>query len=324
VKRRTFIAGLGSAAAWPMVARGQQTVLPLIGLLYPGASDPNQIAAFRQGLVEAGYAEGRNVAIELRFAQGDSARFPELVADLVRRKVAVVAVPGSTPAALAAKAATTQIPVVFGNASDPVQIGLVSSLNRPGGNVTGFSEMNAEVAPKRLALLRMLVPTALRFGVLVNPNNPLTRFAAEEARAASDAIGVQIETFNASSDRELDEVFASVVQKPIGGLLVTPEALFYIRRVQLAMLAAQYAIPAIYWDRALVEAGGLISYGSSVLDMNRQVARYVGRILNGETPSELPILRPTKFELSLNLKTAKALGLTIPETLLATADEVIQ
>jgi putative tryptophan/tyrosine transport system substrate-binding protein len=307
-----------------MVARGQQTVLPLIGLLYPGASDPNQIAAFRQGLVEAGYAEGRNVAIELRFAQGDSARFPELVADLVRRKVAVVAVPGSTPAALAAKAATTQIPVVFGNASDPVQIGLVSSLNRPGGNVTGFSEMNAEVAPKRLALLRMLVPTALRFGVLVNPNNPLTRFAAEEARAASDAIGVQIETFNASSDRELDEVFASVVQKPIGGLLVTPEALFYIRRVQLAMLAAQYAIPAIYWDRALVEAGGLISYGSSVLDMNRQVARYVGRILNGETPSELPILRPTKFELSLNLKTAKALGLTIPETLLATADEVIQ
>jgi putative tryptophan/tyrosine transport system substrate-binding protein len=322
MRRREFIAGLG-AAAWPTMGRAQQRSMPVIGVLYPGSSDPSQIAAFRQGLAETGHTEGQNLAIEFRFAQ-NADRLPELAAELVRRRVAVIVALGSTPAALAVKAATATIPVVFGNASDPVQIGLVTSLNRPGGNVTGFSEMNAEVGPKRLALLRMVAPNADRFGVLVNPKNPLTQVAIKDAQAAALAIGVQIEVLAASTDRDIDEIFAGFAHKPIGGLLVTPEPFFFGSRAQLAMLSIRYTVPAIYWDRALVEAGGLMSYGSSVVDMNRQVARYVGRILNGEKPADLPILRPTTFELVINLKSAKLLGLNVPETLLATADKVIQ
>jgi putative ABC transport system substrate-binding protein len=230
MRRRQFIAGLAGAAAWPLTARAQQPKMPSIGVLYPGASDPSQIGAFREGLAETGYLEGRNVTIDFRFSQSDPGRLPELAADLVRLNSAVIAAPGSTPAALAAKTATATIPIVFGNAADPVQVGLVSSLNRPGGNMTGFSEMNAEVGPKRLALLRMLVPNAERFGVLINPKNPLSRFAAGEAQAAGTAIGLPIEIVSTTTDREIDEAFAGFARQQIGGVMVTPEALFYGQR----------------------------------------------------------------------------------------------
>jgi putative ABC transport system substrate-binding protein len=328
MKRRDFIAGLGSAAAWPLAAYAQQGGrVSRVGLLNSGTAEAAASAflpAFRQGLAETGYVEGRNLAIEYRFGTGNPDGLTELAADLVRRQVAVIASPGSTPASLAAKAATATIPIVFGVGGDPVQNGLVTNLKRPGGNVTGFSEMNNEVAPKRLALLYELVPNATRFGVLVNPKNPVTEFAITEAQAAAAKIGRKIEVLAAINDLDLDAVFAGLTQKHVGALLVTPETFFYVRREKIASLAVRHAIPAIYWDRSLVEAGGLMSYGSSIAESYRQVGIYVGRILKGEKPGDLPVLQPTKFELVINLKTAKALGLTIPETLLATADEVIQ
>jgi putative tryptophan/tyrosine transport system substrate-binding protein len=226
--------------------------------------------------------------------------------------------------ALAAKAATATIPVIFQIGSDPVQMGLVTNLNRPGGNVTGFTEMNTEVGPKRLALLRELVPNATRFGVLVNPKNPLTEFAIREAQAAAAKIGRQVEVLAASTDQDIDAMFAGRMQNRVDALLVTPDPLFYARRAQLAALTVRQSLPAIYWDSPFVEAGGLISYGSNITDMVRQVGIYTGRILKGEKPVDLPVQGPTKFELAINLKTAKALGLTIPETLLATADKVIE
>jgi putative tryptophan/tyrosine transport system substrate-binding protein len=298
--------------------------MPVIGVLNLEMAIPKLMAAFHRGLAEAGYVEGRNLTIEQRSAQSNNDRLPELAADLVRHRVAVIATPGSTAASLAAKAATATIPIVFGVGSDPVQVGLVTKLNRPGGNVTGFSEMNIEVGPKRLALLHELVPNAMRFGVFVNPKNPVSEFAIREAQAAAATLGLQIEVLAASTDDDIDAMFMSLVHKPIGALLVTPEPLFYTRRAKLAMLAISGALPAIYWDRELVEAGGLMSYGSSVTDMYRRVAIYVGRILNGEKLSDLPVLQPTKFELVINLKTARALGLTIPETLKVTADELIE
>jgi putative tryptophan/tyrosine transport system substrate-binding protein len=327
MRRREFIMGLGSAAAWPVVARAQQRTTPVVGLLNTGTAEGAArvfVPAFRQGLAETGYVEGRNLAIEYRFGTGDPDGLTELAADLVRRQVAVIASPGSTPASLAAKAATATIPIVFGIGGDPVQIGLVSNLRLPGGNVTGFSEMNNEVAPKRLALLYELVPSAARFGILVNPKNPVTESAITEARAAAAKIGREVEILTATNDLDLEAVFSDLMQKHVGALLVTPESFFYVRREKLASLAMRHSIPAIYWDRSLVEAGGLMSYGSSLAEMYRQVGIYVGRILKGEKPGDLPVMQPTKFQLVINVKTANALGLTIPETLLATADEVIQ
>jgi putative ABC transport system substrate-binding protein len=333
--RREFIALLGSGAAvaptflWPLAARAQQAGVPVIGYLQSGSPEPTVAAAFRKGLSEAGYDEGRNVAIEYRWAEGQLDRLPALAADLVRRRVAVIAAPGSGAAVLAAKAATTTIPIVFSTASDPVQLGLVVSLNRPGGNVTGFSEMGAELGPKRLGIMHELMPGAIRFAMLVpsgSPNDNPT--VITNLQVAASAMGLQIEVFRAPGASgtigDIDTAIENIVQKRIDAILVFPGGLFYDLRKQFVAVMARHAIPAIYWDRPAVEAGGLMSYGSSVLDLDRQVGVYAGRILKGEKPADLPVQLPTKFELVINLKAAKALGLTVPPTLLALADEVIE
>jgi putative tryptophan/tyrosine transport system substrate-binding protein len=327
MRRREFIAGLGgAAAAWPLAARAQQPAMPVVGFLNSDSPETsaNGVAAFRKGLSEMGYVEGRNVAIEFRWGQNDNARLPELAADLVRRRVAVIATPGSAPGALAAKAATTTIPIVFSLASDPVQIGLVASFNRPGGNVTGISSMNIELGAKRLGLLHELIPGAARFAMLVDPTLPSGEANITGGRTAAAAIGRQIEFFNASTNRDIDAAFASLAPKRIDALLITTAPFYLNRRVKIVTLATRHAVPAIYGTREFADIGGLMSYGTSQTDIYRQVGLYTGRILNGEKPADLPVVQPTTYELIINLKTAKALGLTIPETLLATADEVIQ
>jgi putative ABC transport system substrate-binding protein len=323
VRRREVIALLGgAAAAWPLAAHAQPSAMPVIGFLRPGSPEPNAhlVAAFRKGLGETGYIEGRNVAIEYRWAHNYDDRLPELAADLVRLQVAVIATPGSTAAAAAAKSATTTIPIVFSAGGDPVQTGL----NRPGGNVTGVSSMSGELGAKRLELLQELVPRATRFAVLVNPNNPLAEAFVTDVRAAAAAIGRQIEVLTTSTGRDIDPAFAMLVEKRADGLLVGLDPLFVSSRVQLATLGARHAVPAIYPFRDDAEAGGLMSYGPSNTDLVRQAGIYTGRVLRGEKPADMPILRATKFELIINLKTAKALGLEIPPTLLARADEVIE
>jgi putative tryptophan/tyrosine transport system substrate-binding protein len=282
------------------------------------------VAAFRKGLSEAGYVEGRNVAVEYRWARDHDDRLPELAADLVRLRVAVIATPGSTTAAAAAKSATTTIPIVFSAGGDPVQMGLVASLNRPGGNVTGVSSMAGDLGAKRLGLLQELVPRAVRFAVLVNPNNPLAEAFVTDVRAAAPVIGRQIEVFTAGTSRDIDAAFAMLLEKRADALLVGPDALFVSRRVQLATLTARHALPTIYPFREDVEAGGLMSYGPSNTDLVRQAGIYTGRILKGEKPAELPVVRATKFELVINLQTARTLGFTVPPSLLARADEVIE
>jgi putative ABC transport system substrate-binding protein len=324
MNRREIIAGLGSAAAWPVAARTQQNEMPVIGLLANGVREnaPNALAALRKGLSETGYIEGRNVTIEL-FANIANDRLRELVADLVRRRVAVIAASGLAPA-LAAKSVSAAIPIVFRTGNDPVRYGLVASLNRPGGNVTGVNDIGADLGPKRLGLLHELLPGASRFAALVDPTNQGTESTVAEVTAAASAIGRSIEVVTASANREIDTAFASLVQKRIDALWVSNGVLFFNRRLQLTALAAYHRIPAIYSGRESVEVGGLMSYGTNILESFYQVGVYTGRILKGEKPSDLPVTRPTKYETVLNLKTAKALGLTIPETLLATADEVIQ
>ena len=329
MKRRTFIAFMGGAAAvaWPLAASAQQSgPMPVIGFVYPGMPELSTgiVAAFRKGLNETGFVEGRNVAIEFRFGHNDNARLPELAADLVQRRVAVIATPGSAPSALAAKAATTTIPVVFSVGLDPVEIGLVASLNRPGGNVTGISSMNAELGPKRLGLLHELLPSAACFAVLVNPNNRSAEALIRDMQTTASAIGRQIEIFAASSTRDIDAAFVSLLQKRADALLVSPDPLFDSRRVQLITLAAHHRLPTIYPFRENVEIGGLMSYGSSAADRDRQVGVYTGRILKGEKPADLPVIRAAKFEFVINLQTARVLGLDMPATLLAQADEVIE
>jgi putative ABC transport system substrate-binding protein len=325
LKRREFITLLGGATAWPLTARAQQPAVPMIGFLQSGSPEPNAhlVSAFRKGLGETGYVESRNVAVEYRWAQNDNGRLPELAADLVRLRVAVIATPG-TAAAFAAKSATTTIPIVFSGGGDPVLTSLVASLNRPGGNVTGVSSMSGELGAKRLGLLQELVPRAARFVTLVNPNNPLAEAFVTDVRAAAAAIGRQIEVLTASTSRDIDTAFAMLVEKRADALLVGLDPLFVSRRVQLATLAARHAVPAIYAFREDAEAGGLMSYGPSNTDLVRQAGIYTGRVLKGEKPADMPILRATKFELVINLKTAKALGLEVPAALLATADEVIE
>jgi len=311
---------------WPLAVRAQQSAMPVIGYLYAGSpeSSTQRVAAFRKGLNEAGYREGENVAIEFRWANDQTDRLPELAADLIRRRVAVIATPGSTPASLAAKAATTTIPIVFGIGSDPVQEGLVASLARPGGNVTGVAWQTGELGAKRLALLHELLPKAMRVVLLVNPNNPLTAPIVADVQTAAPSVGVQIEVMTATNNREIDSAFAGLAQKRIDALLVGADALFYGRRIQIALLAVHYGVIAIYSNRDFVEAGGLISYGPDTVNMIRQAGVYTGRILKGERPAELPVQQSSKFELVINAQAARILDLAVPPTLLARADEVIE
>ena len=328
IKRREFIAGLGSAAAWPVVARAQQPALPVVGFIHIGAADasPRDVAAFRKGLNETGYVEGQNVMVEYHLLENQSDSSPALIADLVRRRVAVIATSG-TRAAIAAKAATSTIPIVFGVGDDPVKLGLVASLARPGGNATGFNTFAREVVGKRLGLLHELVPKAARFAVLLNPANAnatITEAILRDVQEAARTVGLQIHALNASTSREIDAAFATLARERPDALFVGPDAFFSSRRVQLANLAARDRIPAAYGNRDFVEAGGLMSYGINFADTFRQVGVYTGSILKGAKPADLPVVQSTKFEFLINLNTANALGLTIPETLLATADEVIR
>jgi putative tryptophan/tyrosine transport system substrate-binding protein len=326
MKRRDLITLLGGAtAAWPLMARAQQTAVPVIGLLHNAAREaPSDfLSAFQKGLMETGFVEGRNVAIEYRFAGNRNERLPGLAAELVRHQVAVIAAPGSPLAALAAKAATTTIPIVF-SGTNPVQLGLVASLNHPGGNVTGISAMSGELAGKQFGLLQELAPGATRFAMLLNPDNPSTASQMIDVRDAASTLGRTIEFVSASSAQEIVASFADLTQKRIDALLVQAEPLFAARRTQLVLLAAHAGMPAIYGERRYAEAGGLMSYGPSLAEQFRQVGIYTGRILKGEKPSDLPVQQPTKFELIVNLQAAMALGLTVPASLLAIADEVIE
>jgi putative ABC transport system substrate-binding protein len=325
MKRREFIALLGgAAAAWPLAAHAQQPV-PVVGFLDAGspAERTPQLTAFRKGLAEGGYHEGQNVALEFAWAEGQYKRFGELAADLVWRGVKVIAVPGSGTGALAAKGATASIPIVFGAAGDPTKEGLVASLNRPGGNATGVNFFTAEVVAKRMQLLRELVPAANRIAVLLNPTDPEGYQATlHDVEAASG--GQQLLLHEVATGRDIDAAFASMAREKPDALFVAPGSFFNTRRVQLAILAARHALPAIYPVRAYSEAGGLMSYGTDILDAFRQVGVYTARILKGAKPADLPVLQLTKFELVINLNTAHALGLTVPPTLLAVADEVIE
>jgi putative ABC transport system substrate-binding protein len=329
IRRREFITLLGGAtAAWPVAALAQQPGMPVVGYLHLGSPEPQAhvVAGFRKGLSEAGYVEGRNVAIEFRFGYDQFDRLTEMVADLVRRRVAVIAVPAGGTTALAAKAATTSIPIVFGTAVDPVQIGLVASLNRPGGNVTGISNMSVEITAKRLGLLHELLPNAARFAVLVNAQTgtPPTTAMIADVQAAASTIGSRIEVLTATDSREIDSAFGSLAQKRIDALIVTNSNLFVSRRTQFVTLAAHHRVPVMSYMREYPAAGGLMSYGASFSEQGRLVGLYTARILKGEKPADLPLMQPTKFELVINLQTARTLGIEVPPTLLAIADEVIE
>jgi putative ABC transport system substrate-binding protein len=326
MKRRTFIAGLGSAAAWPVVARAQQAAMPVVGYLGAQSAEVDYktvTVPFLQGLKEAGYVEGQNVAVEYRWAENQLDRLPALAAELVRRRVAVIVTSGSV-AAVAAKAATTTIPVVFNTGGDPVAMGLVASLNRPGANVTGSANLGAELAPKQLQLLQEVFPNASRFGVLANPDSATTQSYIAELQAAARALDRQLVIVNGRTESDLEMAFASFSQQHVGAVLVGNGAYFNRRPEQIAALAARHALPAIHAEREFALAGGLMSYGPSLGYGYHLAGVYTGRILKGEKPADMPVEQANKPELVINLKTAKALGLTIPETLLATADEVIQ
>jgi putative ABC transport system substrate-binding protein len=327
IERRQFISAIGGAAAWPLSARAQQVSLPVIGFLSSASPDTYAIRlrAFRQGLKDAGYVEGQNVAIEYRWAEGQNNRLPMLAAELVHRQVDVIIAGGGTPSAVAAKAATATIPIVFEVATDPVKIGFVASLDRPGGNITGVANLNVEIGPKRLELMHELLPSVTVIAVLVNPANPaLFEPFVRSVQAAASRLGIDIHVLNASTERDLDTVFAAQVQIKAGALIIGPDVFFNTHIEKIAALANGHAVPAVYQYRPFVEAGGLLSYGSDETDTYHQVGIYAGRVLKGERPAELPVVQSTKVELIINLKTAKALGLAIPLPLLGRADEVIE
>jgi putative ABC transport system substrate-binding protein len=328
IGRRELLAALGgAAAAWPLAARGQQQpAMPIIGFLGPGSarSDVYRVTAFRQGLSEAGLVEGQNFTIEYRWAENHYDRLPALATELVHRHVAVIATT-STPAALAAKAATTTIPIVFETAADPVKLGFVASLNRPGGNITGVTQASEEIAPKRLELLHEVVPKAGVLGLLVNPTAPeLAEPQAREVLSAAQALGVELHVVNASTEQDFDKVFTKLTELRAGGLVIGGSALFTSHSKQLAALTVQHAVPAIYQLREFAAAGGLMSYGSSITDTHRLVGIYAGRVLKGDKPANLPVQQATKVEMYINLKTARALGVTIPLPLSGRADEVFE
>ena len=327
IPRRAFITLLGGvAAAWPLAARAQQAAMPVIGFLNNQSADAiaDRVRAFRQGLKDAGFAEGENVAIEYRWADGQFDRLPALAADLVRRNVVVIAA-ANTPSALAAKAVTTTIPIVFNVAEDPVKLGLVASLARPGGNLTGINSFISELTAKRLGLLRELVPGATRIAILVNnPTGPLAEITLRDMETATRAMGMQIKVLNASTSGEINAAFATFVHERPDALFIAPDSLFTVRRVQLAHLTTRHAIPAISFSREFAEVGGLMSYGSNQSDNYRQVGVYAGRILKGVKPADLPVVQASQFELVINAETARTLGLIVPPMLLARADEVIE
>jgi len=325
MKRRSFITLLGGTAAWPLAARAQQSGMPVIGFLN-GASPEGYapyVTAFRQGLKEVGYVDGQNVAIEYRWAEGQYDRLPALAAELVARKVAVIAAT-STPAAQAAKAVTATVPIVFTTGGDPIKLGLVASLNRPGGNVTGVSNLLTELGSKRLGLLRELVPSITLIATLINPNFPDAESELRDVEAAARALGLQHTVLRAGSEREIDTAFATMAQQSGGALDVNVDPFFTARRDQIVALAAHHAIPAIYPVRDFAVAGGLMSYGTDFADSYRQVGIYTGRVVRGEKPADLPVQRSTKFEFVINFKTAKALGLAVPNSMQLLADEVIE
>ena len=326
MRRREFISLLGGAFAWPLAAQAQQPTMPVVGFLSANRADalPQFTAAFREGLAAAGFVEGKDVAIEYRWADSYLERVPALALDLIRRRVTVIFAGGGDVPCLVVKGATATIPIVFTSGNDPVAMGLVASLNRPGGNVTGVTVISNELASKRVELLHELVPKAGVVGILLNPNNPNAEPQTADAQAAARRLGLQTHVLRASSDQEIDTAFGMLVELKTDALLLIPDASFQSRRNRFVQLAARHAAPTIYYSREYVAAGGLLSYGASFTGMYRQAGNYVGRILKGEKPADLPVVQPTTFELVINLKTAKTLGLTVPPTLLARADEVIE
>jgi len=329
IRRRQFISLLGAAAAWPLAARAQQqqqSAMPVVGFVYAGSSSAVMplMPSYRRGLSDTGFTEGQNVSIEYRFAESRYDRLPELVADLIRQKATVIVTSGSTPGALAVKAAVSTIPILFSVGDDPVKLGLVDSLNRPGGNATGVNFFSTEVGPKVLGVLRQVLPSATRVGLLVNPKNPGNENFAKDVIPAASAVGVQIDVVKVSDGREIEDGFLTLIQNAVTAFLVAPDSLFFGRRIQLAMLAARHALPSFYSLREHTEAGGLMSYGTNQTDVLRQLGVYTGRILKGTKPADLPVVQSTKFELVINAQTARMLGLTVPPTLLAVADEVIE
>jgi putative tryptophan/tyrosine transport system substrate-binding protein len=325
MRRREFIASV-AIATWPFALRAERLTTPVIGFLHSASAQPNAnlVTAFRKGLFDLGFVEGQNVAIEFRWADGKIGQLPALAAELVGRNLAVIVTPGSTPATLAAKAATATIPIVFATGGDPVALGFVGSLNRPGANLTGIGFESAEVTAKSLAILHELLPQAARVAVVVNPDTAFTPAVVKSLQLAASSLKVQLDVSHASTDREIEDSFASVAQQPGTPLLFGPDAFYTNRRSQIVALAAHYRLPAMYVLREFAEAGGLISYGPDFTNAYREAGVYAGRILKGERPAEMPVVLPTKFDFVINLKTAKALGLTVPPTLLALADEVIE
>jgi putative ABC transport system substrate-binding protein len=329
IERRKFLATLGGAVAWPLAARAQQKTMPVVGFLNAASPDVSAhvVGAFRLGLNETGYVEDRNVAVEYRWAENHYDRLPALAAELVDRRVSVIATGRNTLAALAAKAATTTIPIVFLMGGDPVKAGLVTSLNRPGGNVTGVTTLNVEITPKRLEVLRELLPTTSIMAVLINPlNNPaIVEAERRQAQEAANTLGLQmIHVLQASTERDLDDAFSTLIQRRAGGLVITADTFFSGKSAELAALAFRHAVPTISPYREFVAAGGLMSYGGSVTELYRLIGVYTGRILKGEQPANLPVQQLTKVELAINLKTAKAFGLTVPNSLIGRADEIIE